>query len=53
MTEEDYLNARLLAEQAEVDANLAASKARTAKAQQAAESVQEGSRVLQKEIDRQ
>jgi hypothetical protein len=53
MTAKDYKNARLLAEQAEVDAQLAASKARSAKAQKAAVTVQEDSRVLRMEIDRQ
>jgi hypothetical protein len=52
MAEQDYQNARLLAEQAEVDALLAASKARSAKAQEAAATVVEGSRMLRKEIDR-
>ena len=52
MTAEDYKNAKLLAEQAQVDAQLAAAKARSAKAQKAAASVQEGSEVLRKEIDR-
>jgi len=52
MTAEDYKNARLLAEQAQVDAQLAAAKARSAKAQKAGASVQEGSEVLRKEIDR-
>jgi hypothetical protein len=52
MAAEDYGNARLLAEQAQVDAQLAAAKARSAKAQQAAATVQEGSEVLRKEIDR-
>ncbi|MDO8704272.1 MAG: DUF4398 domain-containing protein [Sulfuricaulis sp.] len=52
MTAEDYKNARLLAEQAQVDAQLAAAKARSAKAQKAATTVQEGSEVLRKEIDR-
>ena len=52
MTAEDYKNARLLAEQAQVDAQLAAAKARSAKAQKASTSVQEGSEVLRKEIDR-
>ena len=52
MTAEDYKNAQLLAEQAQVDAQLAAAKARSAKAQKAAASVQEGSEVLRKEIDR-
>jgi hypothetical protein len=52
MTAEDYKNAQLLAEQAQVDAQLAAAKARSAKAQKAAATVQEDSRVLRKEIDR-
>jgi hypothetical protein len=52
MTAEDYKNARLLAEQAQVDAQLAAAKARSAKAQKAAATVQEGSEVLRQEIDR-
>ena len=52
MTAEDYKNAKLLAEQAQVDAQLAAAKARSAKAQKASTSVQEGSEVLRKEIDR-
>ena len=52
MTAEDYDNARLLAEQAQVDAQLAAAKAGSAKAQQAATAVQEDSEVLRKEIDR-
>ncbi|MCW9057945.1 MAG: DUF4398 domain-containing protein [Gammaproteobacteria bacterium] len=52
MAEKDYENARLLAEQAEVDAQLAASKAGSAKAQQAAATVVEDSRVLRQEIDR-
>ncbi|MGA9031361.1 MAG: DUF4398 domain-containing protein [Sulfuricaulis sp.] len=52
MTAEDYKNAKLLAEQAQVDAQLAAAKARSAKAQKAAATVQEGSEVLRKEIDR-
>lgn len=52
MAEQDYQDARLLAEQAEVDAQLAASKARAAKAQEAAVTVLEDSRVLREEIDR-
>jgi hypothetical protein len=52
MAAKDYENARLLAEQAEVDAQLAASKAGSAKAQKAAATVVEDSRVLRKEIDR-
>lgn len=49
----DYELALRLAEQAEVDANLAAEMARSAKAQQAAAAVQEDIRALRQEIDRQ
>ncbi|MEO9038401.1 MAG: DUF4398 domain-containing protein [Gallionella sp.] len=52
MTEKNYVQARQLAEQAQVDAQLAEAKARSAKAQQAADALQEGSRVLRQEIDR-
>jgi hypothetical protein len=52
MSEEDYPLARQLAEQAQVDAQLAAATARTAKAQKAATALQEDNRVLRKEIDR-
>lgn len=52
MVSEDYKSARLLAEEAEVDAQLAAAKARSAKAQQAAATVQEDSRILRNELDR-
>lgn len=52
MTAKDYKNARLLAEQAQADAQLAAAKTSSAKAQKAATTVQEGSRVLRKELDR-
>ena len=52
MTKEEYVKARELAEQAQVDAQLAAASSRSAKAQKAAETVQEDSRVLRKEIDR-
>jgi len=52
MTEKKYVSARELAEQAQVDAQLAAASSRSAKAQKAAEAVQEDSRVLRKEIDR-
>lgn len=52
MTEKDYAQARQLAEQAQVDAQLAEAKARSAKAQQAADALKEGSRVLRQEIDR-
>ena len=52
MSEEDYPLARQLAEQAQVDAQLAAATARSAKAQKAANALQEDNRVLRKEIDR-
>jgi hypothetical protein len=52
MTEKNYVLARQLAEEAQVDAQLAGATARTAKAQKAADAVHEDSRVLRKEIDR-
>ncbi len=52
MAEKDYLRARQLAEQAQVDAQLAAATARSAKAQKAARELQEDNRVLQQEIER-
>ncbi len=52
MTEKKYDQARQLAEQAQVDAQLAEATARSAKAQKAADAVQEDSRVLRQEIDR-
>ncbi|MDD2801814.1 MAG: DUF4398 domain-containing protein [Methylococcales bacterium] len=52
MAEEKNLKARQLAEQAEVDARLAAATARAAKAQKAASELREGNRVLHQEIDR-
>lgn len=52
MAAEDYVLARQLAEQAQVDAQLAAATARSAKAQKAASALQEDNRVLRKEIDR-
>ena len=52
MVVEDYKNARYLAEQAEVDAQLAAAKARAAKAQQAALTIKEDSHILRNELDR-
>lgn len=52
MAAEDYESARWLAEQAQVDADLAAAKARSAKAHKAAFAVQEDSRVLQEELNR-
>lgn len=52
MTDKDYVLARQLAEQAQVDAQLASATARTAKAKKAADAVQEDSRVLRQEINR-
>lgn len=52
MAAKDYENAESLAEQAQADAQLATAKARTGKAQKAADAVQEDSRVLRKELDR-
>lgn len=52
MGEKNYARAKLLAEEALVDAKLAEATARSAKAQKAAEALQEDNRVLRKEIDR-
>ncbi len=52
MTAEDYKNALLLAEEAQVDAQLAMAKTRSAKAQQAATAVREDSHILRNELDR-
>jgi hypothetical protein len=52
MTAKDYVLARQLAEQAQVDAQLAAATARSAKAQKAANALQEDNRVLRQEIER-
>lgn len=52
MAAEDYILARQLAEQSQVDAQLALATARSTKAQKAASALQEGNRVLRKEIDR-
>ncbi len=52
MAEKDYLRARQLAEQAQVDAQLAMVTARSGKAQKAARELQEDNRVLQQEIER-
>ena len=48
----DYARAQMLAEEAMVDAKLAETTARSAKAQKAADALQEDNRVLRKEIDR-
>ena len=52
MAKEDYENARWLAEQAQADARLAEKKAESAKAQKAANVMQEDIRVLREEINR-
>ncbi|MDP1864585.1 MAG: DUF4398 domain-containing protein [Thiobacillus sp.] len=52
MTNKNYDLAKQLAEQAEVDAKVAASMARSAKAQTAADALQEDIRVLRHEIER-
>ncbi|MES1982538.1 MAG: DUF4398 domain-containing protein [Pseudomonadota bacterium] len=48
----DYINARRLAEEAQVDAQLATAKARAAQSQKAVEAVQETNRVLREELNR-
>ncbi len=53
MTDRNYELARQLAEQVQLDAKLAGAMARSAKAQKAADALQEDSRVLRQEIDRQ
>lgn len=53
MADEEYERARQLAEQAQVDAQLASSMARSAKAEKAARELEEGNRTLQQEIQRQ
>jgi len=52
MENKDYVLARQLAEQAQLDAKLAEAKAHVARAQQATDEVQKGNRVLRNEIDR-
>lgn len=53
MASKDYALALRLAEQAEVDAKLAAEMVRSTKAQKAADALQEDIRVLREEIERQ
>jgi hypothetical protein len=53
MANRDYVRARQLAEQAQVDALLAIAIAQSVKAQKAADALQENSRVLHQEINRQ
>ncbi|WP_340124163.1 DUF4398 domain-containing protein [Methylobacter svalbardensis] len=52
MTVEDYALAKQLAEQAQVDAQLASPTARSAKAQKAASALLEENRVLRQELNR-
>jgi PBP1b-binding outer membrane lipoprotein LpoB len=52
MTQQKYDMARVLAEQAQVEAQLAAATAHRVRAQKAADTVQEDSRILRKEIER-
>ena len=52
MAKEDYADARWLAEQAQADARLAEKKAQSAKAQKAANVMQEDLRVLREELAR-
>lgn len=53
MADEEYEQALQLAEQAQVDAQLATTTARAAKAQKAARELDEGNRTLLQEIERQ
>ena len=52
MTEKDYVRARQLAEQAQVNAQLAGAMASSVKAKKSADALQEDSRVLRQEVDR-
>lgn len=52
MRDEDYQRARWMAEQAEIDAQLATATSRTAKAQKAVKALEEDNRVLRLELDR-
>jgi len=52
MTAKDYAQARILAEQAQVDAQLAVTRTRSSKAQRAAAALQEDRRVLREEVNR-
>lgn len=52
MASNDYVAAQKLAEEAAVEARLAAATARAEKAQQAANAVQENLRILREEIER-
>ncbi len=52
MEQEEYLKARRLAEEAQVDAKLAETRAALAKAQLAVKNAEESNRVLRQELDR-
>lgn len=52
MGTQNYSLARQMAEEAQVDAQLAAAAARAGKAQKAADALQQSDRVLKKELDR-
>lgn len=52
MTKEDYDSARRLAEEAQVDAQLAEAKARSEQARKASDELQRGIRVLREELER-
>ena len=52
MTEKDYVLARRMAEQSEVDARVAESRASSARGERALKEVQESIRALQEEINR-
>lgn len=51
LKEKNYVHARELAEQAQLDAQLAVAMTRSARAQKAADTLQEDNRVLRQEID--
>lgn len=52
MSDKDYVLASQMAEQAQVDAQLAGATARSVKAKKAADAIQEDSRILRQEINR-
>jgi len=53
MADKEYVQARRLAEQAQLDAKLAGAMARSAKAQKAVDALQDDRRVLRNELERQ
>lgn len=52
MAEKEYVQAKRLAEEAQLAAKLAETKTRTAKAQRAVENAQESNRILREELQR-